>query len=442
MAGFPNSSGMLRTYSATGDIDLAGAFFQNLGSNGRTCATCHQPGDGMSVSAAHIQYRFNSTQGMDPIFRTNDGSDCDHDIDTSTIAGRSKAYSLLRTRGLLRIALPVPANADFEIVSVQNPYGCGETDIISTYRRPLPATNLKFLSALMWDGRESAAQGGTTPINSGNYPQALLANLAHQSIDATLGHALGTQAPTEAQQQEIVDFEMGLSTAQAEVHGAGDLSAHGATGGPKNVAAQEFFIGINDPVGLNPRGTPFTSTVFNLFEAWRYDSNSRRAAIVRGEDIFNTRTFTISGVGGLNGATFGTTTVPESLPGTCGTCHDSPNAGDHSVAAPLNIGIATADNPTVNPLDLGYLPRITLRNLQTGAMVTTTDPGRALITGKFDDVARFKGPVLRGLAARAPYFHNGAAHTLMDVVRFYDVRFGIALTEEEKSDLVAFLSAL
>jgi cytochrome c peroxidase len=71
-----------------------------------------------------------------------------------------------------------------------------------------------------------------------------------------------------------------------------------------------------------------------------------------------------------------------------------------------------------------------------------TDPGRAMISGKCADVAKVKGPILRGLAARAPYFHNGSAATLDDVVTFYDQRFGINFTDQEKSDLVAFLKTL
>jgi cytochrome c peroxidase len=89
-----------------------------------------------------------------------------------------------------------------------------------------------------------------------------------------------------------------------------------------------------------------------------------------------------------------------------------------------------------------FLPVYTLRNIATGEMVETTDPGRALITGKWSDLNRFKGPILRGLASRAPYFHNGAAATLEEVVEFYDTRFNIGLTLHEKSDLVAFLKAL
>ena len=126
----------------------------------------------------------------------------------------------------------------------------------------------------------------------------------------------------------------------------------------------------------------------------------------------------------------------EVIPGTCTTCHDTPNAGDHSVPAPLDIGIADASRRTPD------LPLYTLRNLQTGQTVQTTDPGRALLTGKWKDIGRFKGPVLRGLAARAPYFHNGFAADLAAVVDFYDTRFTLNLSDQEKSDLIAFLQTL
>jgi cytochrome c peroxidase len=88
------------------------------------------------------------------------------------------------------------------------------------------------------------------------------------------------------------------------------------------------------------------------------------------------------------------------------------------------------------------MPLYTLRNLSTGEIRKTSDPGRALLTGKWKDIGKFKGPVLRGLAARAPYFHNGMAADLREVVDFYETRFAIGLTPREKADLVAFLEAL
>ena len=59
---FANPAGASQTYSTKGEgIDLTGPFFQSMGTNGRSCATCHQPSDGMSVSAASVQARFGGT---------------------------------------------------------------------------------------------------------------------------------------------------------------------------------------------------------------------------------------------------------------------------------------------------------------------------------------------------------------------------------------------
>lgn len=473
---FSNPSGASETYSTTGGgIDLTGPFFQSLGTNGRSCGTCHQPSDGMSVAASNVQRRFTLTKGLDPIFRTNDGSNCNHNIDVSTLAGRSAAYSLLRTRGLIRVAIAVPATADYQVVSVNSPYGCNESDVISMYRRPLPATNLRFLSAVMFDGRESSPATGTTKILYANYPTSLQNDLAHQSLDATTGHAQGDGTrPTPAEQQQIVNFEMALSTAQIIDNYAGRLDAHGTTAGPVALTTQPFFVSINSsvrfllppplfnyeqPGGLTaPDDGQFSPVIFNPFDAWAsMPSTSPRAAIARGQAIFNSKPINITGVAGINDDVSEGGLVPggvASLTGTCGTCHDTPNVGNHSFPTPLNIGTGDPDpsNSNVNKggLDISYLPSITVCKLDltttppspTSNCKTTTDLGQALVDGRFDHVGKIKGPILRGLSARAPYFHNGCAQTLSDAVRFYENRFGLALTAQEESDLVAFLSVL
>src|SRR5579871_2313210 len=462
---FPNPGGPSQTYSATsGGIDLTGLFFQSLGTNGRSCGSCHQPSDGMSVSAAHIQNRFEATTGLDPIFRTVDGSNCNHSIDVSTYWGRRAAYSLLLTRGLFRIRIAVPGSADYEIVSVSNPYGCNEMDTISMYRRPLPSTNLRFLSAVMFDGRESTALTGTTKISYANYPESLMSDLKHQAMDATTGHAQGSGL-SDALQQQIAEFEMTLFTAQAISRGAGDLNEEGAHGGPIPLVNQPYFVSMNSsinpffPPGAGPE-TPggldspgdgiFTPAIFNIFSGWAQSRDQRRAAVSRGEILFNSKPITITGVAGINDAPSAGGLGVASVTGTCGTCHDTPNVGNHSFPTPLNIG--TGDPNPANPshnlggLDISYLPKITVCRKGTtppnSQCVTTTDLGQALIDGKFDHVGKIKGPILRGLSARAPYFHNGSAQTLLDAVHFYEKRFGLVLTSQEESDLVAFLSSL
>lgn len=466
---FPNSSGASQTYStAAQGIDMTGPFFKSLGTNGRTCATCHQPSDGMAISAADVQLRFLLSQGTDPIFRTVDGSNCDHNIDVSTVRAKEAAYSLLRTRGLLRIALAVPANANYRVVSVNNPYGCNELDVISQYRRPLPATNLRFLSAVMFDGRESSPVTGTTKITYSNYPNSLIDDLKHQSVDATTGHAQGDGThPTAEEQQEIVDFEMGLYTAQAFDNGTGLLNQRGANGGPVQLVQQPFFISVNSSVNfllptleqpggmVTPGDGKFTSSIFDPFNGWaNLPSGDPRAALARGEAIFNSKPINITGVAGVNDdvSTGGLVAggIP-SLQGTCGTCHDTPNVGNHSFPTPLDIGTGdpSATNVSVNMggLDIRYLPSISLCELDSNGSPTTnckttSDLGQALIDGDFDHVGKIKGPILRGLSARAPYFHNGSAQTLLDVLHFYETRFGLVLTRQEESDLVAFLKSL
>jgi cytochrome c peroxidase len=175
--------------------------------------------------------------------------------------------------------------------------------------------------------------------------------------------------------------------------------------------------------------------VFTLFAGWANSSSPERQAIARGEMIFNARQFAINSVPGLNGGP--QDPVPSTIAtGTCTLCHDTPNAGNHSVSMSLNIGIAAAARRTSDQ------PLYTLRHRITGDLVQTMDPGRALVTGKWSDIAKFKGPVLRALSARAPFFHDGSAASLAQVVEFYDTRFGIRLTEQEKTDLIAFLRAL
>lgn len=77
-----------------------------------------------------------------------------------------------------------------------------------------------------------------------------------------------------------------------------------------------------------------------------------------------------------------------------------------------------------------------------GTKFYTTDPGKALITGQCSDIGRGKGLILRGLAARAPYFHNGIAANLDHLVNFYNMRFQIGLSERQMRDLVNFPQTL
>ncbi len=420
---FDNDMGMSETVTSALELDTTNPFFQSLGSNDRACVTCHQPAEGWTVTPSSLRRRFLASDGFDPVFRLNDGANCPN-ADVSSLGARRRAYDLLLRKGLIRVALPIPPNAEFSLLEVDDPYQCTGAEL-AMFRRPLPSTNLKFLSAVMWDGRET--RPGATMED----------NLEQQAIDATLGHAQAGVEPTADQVRQIVDFETTLFTAQVRDVDAGRLDANGAVGGAAALSQQPFFIGINDPIGLNPTGAPFDPRAFALFNAWLRSGRvsdaggETRRSIARGQELFNSRPITISGVAGLNDALG----LPE-IGGTCTTCHDTPNVGNHSVAMALNIGVSAAPNRTAD------LPLYILSCNTTGEIIKTTDPGRAMITGKCGDIGKVKGPILRGLAARPPYFHNGSAATLADVVEFYDRRFTLQLNAREKADLVAFLRAL
>jgi cytochrome c peroxidase len=404
---FANPSGQSETLVASGQVDLNNPFFQDLGANGRRCVTCHMPDQGWSVSAESVQRRFAFTAGLDPIFRTNDGSNCTTS-DVSTVNARRQAYSLLLERGLFRVGLNVPANAEFFIESVDDPYNCDTptTPLLSAsvYRRPLPSANLRFNAAVMWDARISQV------------PATLEEDLARQANAATRGHAAAQMDLTDAERKAIVDFELSLFTAQSRDTAAGTLDAKGAEGGTSALSTQPFFVGINGP------GPSFDPRAFTIFKAWASHPGGNqvakaRQAIARGEEIFS-KPFAVRGV-----------------PGSCTTCHNTPNAGSRSAKVLMNLGISDASHRA-------GLPLYTLRNVATGEAMETTDPGLAMNTGKWADIGKFKVPVLRGLASRAPYFHNGSAANLEEVVEFYDQHFGIGLTEREKADLAMFLRSL
>jgi cytochrome c peroxidase len=430
-------TGWLRTVTPTGHIDEGNPFFKSLGSNGRSCSSCHRQAEGWTISAAEVRQRFRQTDGKDPIFRLVDGATSPLD-DVSTLAAREQAYSMLLKHGDLRIGIGIPANAEFTLTEVDDPYGYASAKQLSLFRRPLPATNLVWLTGVMWDGRETAAPFHA-PMDAGEQRVDIDASLALQASDAILGHEQASAPADEKTIAQIVDFESHLNTAQVRDRLAGFLYDDDAIGGPRMLVQQRFWIGINDPLGNDPTGEAFDPRAMRLFDGWR-DADNRygfglrgfaRASIVRGEKLFNSMPIAITGVAGLNDAT-----GKPLIHGHCSTCHNAPGIGNHSVGSPLNIGISDASRRTSD------MPLYTLTNKKTGAVVQTTDPGLALITGKWKDIGKFKGPILRGVVSHPPYFHNGSAATLVDAVNFYDTRFHIGMTERQKEDLVAFLSAL
>lgn len=441
-----NSHGKDATYSTAGFIDLSNPFFKSLGTNGRSCASCHAPSQGWTITPKAVQELFEKTQGLDPLFRLVDGANSPIANDTN-VEERRNAYSMLLNKANIRVGIGIPADAEFELAEVDDPYGYASATELSLFRRPMPTTNLKFLSAVMWEGRETTLDPNSNDClldSSRNQTATCFSpisfDLSTQANHATLGHAEALQELTPEEQKAIVDFESGLFTAQIHDNDAGNLTAMKALGGPEALLKQDYYFGINDTlVGDYQTGKAFDPEVMSLYDSWnRFKPNkssdnttNARAAVVRGQTLFNTKLIQITNVKGINDDL----SIPV-VEGTCTTCHNTPNSGNHSTPMPLDIGISDVSRRTPD------MPLYTLRNKTTGETIQTTDPGRALISGKWKDIGRFKGPILRSVASRPPYFHDGSAPDLAAVVEFYNTRFSIGLTDAEKADLVAFLATL
>ena len=386
---YDDPDGLVSILSASGAVNPSGhAFFEALGANHRACITCHQPSNAMSLSAATLRDRWADTQGRDPVFAAIDGSNCP-DLPQASMP----SHSLLLSRGLIRIYLPWPPKTvpDFRLEVVRDPTGCNTSPAyglgsphptISVYRRPRVAANFKYAPqlSLMADGREPS--------------------LESQAITAALVHEEARAHPTLAQLRQIVDFEMQLFVAQSADDRGGLLTEKGgpAALGPENLASSraQRFSGEN----------PLPSS----FELWRNPGASDvqlafRASVARGSQLFTEH---------------------------CSSCHA---AGSTRA---IDIGITNLPTAPEAP----DLPLFRVTCNADSKVIYTQDPGRALITGKCSDVGAVVMQQLRGLSARAPYFSNGSAVTLRDVVDFYDRRYATSYSDQQKQDLVNFLRSL
>jgi cytochrome c peroxidase len=184
-------------------------------------------------------------------------------------------------------------------------------------------------------------------------------------------------------------------------------------------------------------------------DAAQRERNAFRESVQRGHDVFFFRTFWISDAMHIN-----TVGLGNPIKRTCATCHGMHMTGMDTANGWMDLGTTNhpwALEPPESPwaVKRPELPlfKITCRDDLPphpflGRVIYTQDPGRALISGKCEDVGAIVIQQFRGLAARAPYFSNGSAASLRDIVDFYDRRFNIRFTEQEKVDLVDFLSVL
>jgi hypothetical protein len=459
-------------------------FFEPLGANGRACVTCHQPADAMSVSVQSIRDRWAATGGKDPIFAAVDGMNC-----PNLPPADPKSHSLLLDRGTFRIFLPWPPKAadgtpidpEFSIEVVRDPTGCNTSakyglhsrnPMVSIFRRPRVLANMKYILSggglfNIKDGSLMAKDPETgKPVSMQLMADGREPTVKTQAVEAGLTHLQTMRRLSPVQLERIGAFERQIYIAQSFSRGAGDLNHGGPTAlGPVNVSQGEFGLGDN-----------FTTPSFGTYEAWKNAPKGEtaaqhafRASVMRGWDVFFRRPFYIRDVTHLN-----TVGLGNPIKRTCGTCHNARFMGNDIAPGWMDLGttnlpwarVANDAGQPHNPYALAYdqttaaatpqlpgrvddLPLFKLTckpgaapHPFLGRVIYTTDPGRALISGRCSDIGAITMQQMRGLAARAPYFANGSARTLRELVDYYNLRFDIRYSDQEKQDLINFLSVL
>lgn len=418
-----NHAGAGETAHTSGVIDTTNPFFLVMGPNPRTCETCHAASQGWTISASAVALKFYLSNGLDPLFNLVDtGSRPDADISTSQ--ARRETFDTTIDRALIRFTRTINPAAEFSVAEVNDPSGFSDATRVLAFRRPSPTANESKVPNTGWAGGPATA----------GVPAALAATAG----GATRLHGQRVEPLTLADTEAERDFMFGVIFAQSYDFLAGRLDADGARGGAQHLMAQPFYVGINDITGADPQGHAFNRKVFDIFDAWANGGGgsnplqaAARASIYRGQELFNSYEFTVSDVKGLNDVL-----GQPSAAVTCSTCHNTPNVGGHSVFRQFDIGTANEENCGEG------LPLITLQNKSTGETRKVCDMGRATGSGLWADIGKFRAPPLRGLAARAPYFHDGQMGTIWNVVEYYDSRFSMGLSFQQKVDLTAFLRAL
>ncbi|MBU0554905.1 MAG: hypothetical protein KKD64_06435 [Alphaproteobacteria bacterium] len=456
---YANANGTLRLLLEDGPMETEGhPFFTSKGPDGRACVTCHQPADAMSLSIESIQRQWERRGAKDPLFAASDGSNC-----PSLPQGERASHSLLLDHGLIRIARPWPGKdyegkplkPDFTIEVVRDPSTCNldkryglnsDEPHISVFRRPRPVANFKYIEAMGFAYDPKAGMPLTVdpetgkPVSGNLMADGRVLSLTAQMRDAASAH-LGFLDELDAKDMErILDFERRIYVAQQRDAKGGDVDAAGALGGPMTLMTSRAGLLGSDG------GMP----VWAEFEAWEKMSDAEKAklpkdvlefreSVARGARAFREKTFLISDTSGIN------TPIGFGNPvrNSCVFCHNMSHMGMD--VAPGQVDLGTTNMPFADPAPHLPLFRITCTGKphpHYGRTILTHDPGYALTTGRCSDVGRITLQTMRGLSARAPYFSNGSAKDLRAVVDYYDRRYTIGYTEQEKTDLVNLMRAL
>jgi cytochrome c peroxidase len=354
--------------------------FEELGSNGRACADCHMPSENFQLSPAAAGARFERLMARrvrnpnadDPLFRPVDADDFRVNGDAAS------DFSNLVENGLVRVTMPLPLNV--RLIDPATGQPSDETSV-DLWRAVIPVLNVAITgpdSTLpIWPPGAPRVpimgQDPNGPNRQGGYQHdARFATLQEQARSAFHAHAEMMAEPPTLLLDDLAAFQQALFSSR-RVRRLAEAILSGST--------------FPDP---DPR----------LDELEQ-----------QGKAVFNRACAQCHG-----GTQHPSTSTPDAA-------LVRPPVRYHSIAAACPRPATDGFSPC--PPRLARNARtyqITLAN-GTTQTVTTSDPGRLLLTGQSGDLGVMDVTQLRGISRTAPYFHNNSAATLEEVIDHYEAQF-------------------
>lgn len=388
----PTDTAVCRGKANFHDRALAG-----LGANGRACSDCHMDSENFQLSPAAAQARFTKMTATgidDPLFRAIDADDF------RVNGAAAHDFTNLTQNGLVRVTIPLPTNVKL--------LDCGATVPCPASARPTSET-----VADVWRSVPSILNAKITGPDgvSPGWPRGPNQNGGYQ-LDGRFD-TLQTQA---------------LAALQAHAGTAFDPPARFLDDVAAFQNTQFSSLGVkilSDAIVAGTSPLPDPDPVLNELET------TGKAVFIRSCAQCH---------GNTAGHPTGSTPIVQ---GTAGTPTELKRYHDIASACPRPVDTATPPRFVFAACSASQMKNVRTYEITNSGTaptgtpcggaapqpacvtrVTTTDPGRLLLTGYPEpggpgDFQHMDVPNLRGIGKTAPYFMNNTAATLEDVVEHY-----------------------
>jgi cytochrome c peroxidase len=352
-----------------------------IGGNGRACADCHLPSENFQLSPASARFRFDRLQAErernqnadDPLFRPIDADDF-------RVNGENASdFSNLVENGLVRVTMPLPLNV--KLIDPVTGQPSDETSV-DLWRAVMPVLNVAI-----------TGPDGVTPIWPPGAPRVPIMG----------------QDPNGPNRQGGYQHDARFATLQEQARGALFAHAQVAVEPPARMLAD--LAAFQQTLFSSSRAELLTNAILSGSTPFPDPDPELDALERQGKEVFNRACAQCHG----------------------GALHPSGSTSESTIVRPI-ARYHNIQTGCPRPATDGFAPcpqrlarnartyRITLAN-GTFQTVTTSDPGRLLLTGQPADLGVMDVTQLRGISKTAPYFHNNSAATLEDVVDHYIALF-------------------